>query len=461
MLSPKPAMTPTKPMDEVIKKWADLPDHATEATVSHNFIRPLLEALGFNDSEYVPDFNTHDGKVDFAARKNIFGQTPFIAGPQNPDLLIEVKGRAQAAGILINLAEGTPVYKRTKEQITRYLLSPRCQTAKWGLITNGYHIQLFRKHGKVVFPATANYLIKPGNLAENIHRIKHLIDNPPKALSICTYNDKGGVGKTTTAINLAAVLATLDKKVLVVDFDPQQGDLTAALGKKEGNKKLSDCLIGNKTPDKDTIQTFTINFSKNQKKIHFDLIASDSGLDNVMDFQQEAKVEHNFQGLKNIIKPLLNEYDYIIFDCPTNWFFFSKSCVYASDVVLIPVQHDNFASLKNAKKVIKQYIPEIRKIKEDGSPVALPVLFNNHSPTNAAMERTHKEIDSLINGAGSLDKDLVPYFYPNFFPGGVKTIRLLPEFAIIASAGFSRLPAALKHKDAYEAYKNLVQEYFL
>ena len=137
----------------------------------------------------------------------------------------------------------------------------------------------------------------------------------------------------------------------------------------------------------------------------------------------------------------------------------SQSCVYASDVVLIPVQHDNFASLKNAKKVIEQYIPEIQKKKGDGSPVALPVFSNNHSPTKASIKRMHEEINLLLKPKPELE----PYFFPNLDTHGhpIKQIRSLPQFAIIASAGFSRLPAALKHKKAYEYYKNLVQEYFL
>ena len=114
MFSPKPAMIPTQLMDKVIAKWADLPDDATEAVVSHHFIPPLLEALGFDSSGYRPQFPTGNGaqKVDFAARKNIFKQIPFGNDPQNPDLFIELKGRKTDAGQVINLAEGTPVYKK-------------------------------------------------------------------------------------------------------------------------------------------------------------------------------------------------------------------------------------------------------------------------------------------------------------------------------------------------------------
>jgi cellulose biosynthesis protein BcsQ len=67
--------------------------------------------------------------------------------------------------------------------------------------------------------------------------------------------------------------------------------------------------------------------------------------------------------LEDLLKPLRDRYDYIIFDAPTNLSFFSQSCIYASDVVLIPVRYDGLAFLNNAKKVIVEFIPEIQELK--------------------------------------------------------------------------------------------------
>jgi cellulose biosynthesis protein BcsQ len=443
----------------------NISSHAHEPLVCNDFVLPFLKELGFTSKEWFPEFPTGKGaeKVDYAARKNV-GLDVFKHSKNNPYVLIEAKGRSTIAGALINLSEGTPQYKQTKKQITKYLLSPKCQTAQWGIITNATHIQLFRRHGKVVVPATSNYLIKKDNINGIVSQIKNLIINPPKALSICVYNDKGGVGKTTTVANLATILASQGKKVLVIDFDPQQGDLTASLKKQEGKVKLSDCLIDNKIDVCDTIQKFQVKFRNKPDTTNiFDFIPSDSQLAKYMEPGEQAKIQGGSSRLKRAIEPLTQKYDYIIYDCPTNWTFFSQSCVYASDVVLIPTQHDNFASLKNSQKVIQQYIPQIQDKRDDGRPIALPIFFNHHKPTDAAMKRTHNFIASLLTlDNGQINADLLSYYYPKATPGnGDKSIFSIPEHAIVASAGFSGIPAALTHKIAHKSYLDLAKEYFL
>lgn len=443
-----------------------LPDESTEQVITNQFVKPLLEAFGFNEKEQRPEFKTGNGgdKVDFAVRKNNSNDI-FSTSQSNPYLLVEVKARATGSKAKINLLEGTPQYIATREQIKRYLLAPNCQTAQWGIITNSVHIQLFRRHGKVVFPATPNFLIKKDNINDIVATIKCLIDNPPKALTICIYNNKGGVGKTTTTVNLAATLAKQGKQVLVVDFDPQQRDLTNCLGIKLGTVRLSDCLADRALNVYDTIRPFTVQY-RSGTQVSFDVIPSDPKLAERPESEWEATIQKGSARLRDVLQVFVYKYDYILIDCPTNWLFFSRSSVFASDAVLIPTKHNNLASLDNAAKVIKEFIPKVKKIREDrdiGGPIALPIFFNGEKITDAMLKTANNEIKAIIERERNESKfDLLPYFWSKAGTGFVdKTIFTLPSYAIVANSAFSRVPAAFKDATAAEYYLGLAKEYFL
>ncbi|MEG4493155.1 AAA family ATPase [Microcoleus sp. D3_18_C4] len=439
-------------------------ENAEEPEVEDRFVKRLLNALGFSSDEWVQQFKTGKGPVDFAARKN-HDEDKFSVAKINPYLLIEVKGRVSGNAI-INLAEGTPAYKKAKEQITGYLLAPKCQTSQWGIITNSTDIQLFRKHGKIVLPATDCMRITKDNIIKIITRIKNLLENAPKALTICIYNDKGGVGKTTTTINLAAILRQQHKKVLVVDFDPQQGDLTDSLGLQEGKVKLSQCLVDEALNVKETLQAFNLKDKAGLLVKVFDVIPSDSGLSKFMAYDCEALIDKGSAKLRNLLEIFVRNYDYILIDAPTNWTFFSKSCVIASDVILMPTEHNNFSSLKNAAKVIKEFLPEVKKLRQDGGPIALPIFFNKHKESEASIKRANAEIKAILTLKKGenyiLDSNLLPYYWPKSIKTVIDTtIFSVPEYEVVSSAAFSRKPAVFQHKKAAEYYLKLAKEYFL
>jgi cellulose biosynthesis protein BcsQ len=440
-----------------------IPENAIEAIVNSQFVSVLIEALGFTKNDQFPQFPTGQGaqKVDFAARKNTESEK-FLFSPVAPYLLVEGKGRAIATGAKINLAEGTPKYNESREQIKRYLLSPNCQTAQWGIITNGIHIQLFRRHGKVVIPATACTLINKSNISATVQHIKSLIDNPPQALTVCIYNNKGGVGKTTTTLNLASILRREKKKVLVVDFDSQR-DLTRTLGLDVGAITLSDCLTDTKADVNKTVVHFT-HIDKPGKIIHFfDVIPSSEDMEDFTDQRlAESKIQKGAKRLRDILKPFVFKYDYILIDCPTQWLFFSQSSVYASDVVLIPTKHNGLASLHNAARVITQFIPEIKKVRADGGPIALPIFFNGEKLTDPALQTANQEIGKIIDQAKKDGFDLLPYYWPKSTSGkDIKTIFSIPSYASVANAAFSHIPAVFLNKIALEHYSGLIKEYFL
>ena len=429
-----------------------LPPNANEPTVVNVFVEPLLEALGFGKTERHIGFKTGNGNdaADYAARKNTENDV-FLNSNKNPYLLIEAKGRN------INLADASPSCRSAKAQLKRYLLSPNGRTAEWGIITNSIFIQLFRCHGKAVFPVTDNILIKKDNIVDIITRLKHLIENTPKALTVCVYNNKGGVGKTTTIINLAAVLRKHEKKVLLVDFD-SQADTTRSLGLKPGKISLSECLLDTTLNVKDAVVPFN-HVAKTGKSVHlFDTFPADERLEDYTNSETAAKIQKKIARLRDMLRTFTDSYDYILIDCPTQWLFFSQSGIYASDVVLIPTKHNGLNSLNNAAKVIEKFIPEIQDERNDGGPIALPIFFNGEKISDNALTITNAEIKKLI----TQDRDLLPYFYPKAQPGNFDTtIFHIPAYASVANAAFAHLPAVFMHKVILDYYDRLAKEYFL
>ena len=426
-----------------------LPQDASEAIVSTNFAPYLISYLGFSTTEIIPQYDTGGGGItDFATRRNLENDI-FLQTKSNPFLLIELKGRD------INLTENSPSYKATVNQLKRQLLGTKCQAAQWGIINNSSHIQLFRKHGKTIFPATTCIAITPDNIDETVALIKTKIDSTPKALTVTVYNNKGGIGKTTTTVNLAAFLALLGKKVLVLDFDFNQRDLTKSILTINPEDGLLEKALTDRNIDlKSVIRPYIFKNSKRQ--ITFDVVPADPKMAEYPEFQYNSQMK--IFTLHRKLDLARYEYDYIFIDAAPNWRFPSQLAVYAADVVLLPTKHNNSFSLNNAATAIKEFLPEMQKSKKDGTPIALPIFFNGEKITQPQLELAQKEINQILKN----DKNLVPYFYPRY-TNAKKDLHIhhLPEYAIIASAAFARVPAVYKNRSAYDYYKDLAKEYFL
>ncbi|ARI81395.1 ParA family protein [Microcystis aeruginosa] len=426
-----------------------LPQNASEAIVSTNFAPYLISYLGFSDKERIPQYDTGGGGItDFATRRNLENDI-FLQTKSNPFLLIELKGRD------INLTENSPSYRATVNQLKRQLLGNNCQAAQWGIINNSSHIQLFRKHGKTIFPATTCIELTPDNIDDTIALIKTKIDSTPKALTVTVYNNKGGIGKTTTTVNLAAFLALLGKKVLVLDFDFNQRDLTKSILTINPEDGLLEKALTDRNIDiKSVIIPYIFKNSKRQ--ITFDVVPADNKIAGLT--ESDYNPHMTISTLHRKLDLARYEYDYIFIDAAPNWRFTSRLAVYAADVVLLPTKHNNSFSLHNAAIAIKEFLPQMQELKKDGTPIALPIFFNGEKITQPQLETAQKEINQILKN----DKTLVPYFYPRY-TNAKKDLHIhhLPEYAIIASAAFERVPAVYKNRSAHDYYKDLAKEYFL
>lgn len=150
---------------------------------------------------------------------------------------------------------------------------------------------------------------------------------------IAVVNQKGGVGKTTSTVNLASALGLAGKKVLLVDLDPQ-GNATSGVGqsKRQNNASVYDLLIGDAKPEEAVIHTAFQNL---------DLLAS--GIQLAGAEIELIELPRRENRLKAALAPLRSQYDYLLIDCPPALGLLTLNALCAADSFLVPIQCEYYA----------------------------------------------------------------------------------------------------------------------
>ena len=171
--------------------------------------------------------------------------------------------------------------------------------------------------------------------------------------TIAIFNQKGGVGKTTTCVNFAACLGYKDKKTLLVDLDPQ-GNSTSGVGvdKSEVKQSTYDMLI-NEVPAKDIL-------IKTEFK-NLELLPSNMNLAGAE--LELDEIEDRAKALKRALAPIYLDYDYIIIDCPPSLGLLSINALTAADTLIVPLQCEYYAleglsQLLGTVRTVKQHYNE-------------------------------------------------------------------------------------------------------
>ena len=173
---------------------------------------------------------------------------------------------------------------------------------------------------------------------------------------IAIGNQKCGVGKTTTTVNLGAALAAMDKKVLIIDSD-SQGNASSGLGIERGDVKnsLYEVLIDGVSIEESILHT---------SRDHLDIVPSTISL--AAAEIELIHLEGRESRLKEALQPVRDQYDYILVDCPPSLGQLSINAFTASDTILIPVQAEYYALeglsqlLNTIRLVQKSYNPHFR-----------------------------------------------------------------------------------------------------